>query len=496
MARLDTEGMTTQEAVAAILQSPFRWLGIWVANRSWAELWMGLPAIGTCFAFLALVMLGVDVPKADLINMYRSLSTASITQGKGAEGFRWLQRASQLAPQDDQTTFLLARSMLDQGDYPLGVGLIRRLAPRTGSGYPEAHFWLAIQILDSPEAAAGTKVKELQHHLTEATRDSRLRAEATAYLGDIAMRTGQRIEATRYYTDAVASNTYWSMKLIPALISLGRKDEAQEAAETAREFFRGVVLKDPENSEARIEWSRYAMALGDYAEAELALRSGQGIIPGIEIDQALSGLYVNRFKDLFATRGTTTAAADEADFRTGLEYLGEALRLDPNNTDALSRLPALAEASPELRRAIKADLERSLQQQEATAIVHFGIGVIESLDGDAESAKFHFELASAQGLQTAQLMNNLAWAIAHAETPRFDAALELANKGLALQPDRVEILDTRAHILAKMGRHQEAISDLERAIPQLAHPDTSRILLGRCYEAVAARAKTIGTPED
>ena len=106
----------------------------------------------------------------------------------------------------------------------------------------------------------------------------------------------------------------------------------------------------------------------------------------------------------------------------------------------------------------------------------------------SHAAKLHFELASAQGLQTAQLMNNLAWSIAYSDTPTLDTALELANKALEMQPNRGEILDTRGHIFAKMGRYKEAIADLELAIPQLARPDRARRLLQECYSNLSSQA--------
>jgi tetratricopeptide (TPR) repeat protein len=269
---------------------------------------------------------------------------------------------------------------------------------------------------------------------------------------------------------------------------MGKKDEAFAAAEEAREFFRGITEADPKNTEARIEWSRYAIAIGKFGEAEAALRAGQKLMPGEEIDKALSMLFVNRFDQKVPATANREIASSQDDFEEGLQYLEEALRLDPDNAAALSRLPALAELSPGLRSEVKQRLQRALDKQQATSIVHFGIGVIESLDGNPDAAKLHFEVASAQGLQTAQLMNNLAWSIAYSEMPRLETALELVNRALVMQPGRPEILDTRGHIFAKMGRHTEAIADLERALPNLAQPDASRKLLRDCYEAVTGKA--------
>jgi tetratricopeptide (TPR) repeat protein len=383
--------------------------------------------------------------------------------------------------------FWLAKSMIDQGDYALGVDLIQRIAPPNAAGYSEAHLWSALRIIESPDDPKNSRHQELRHHLTEAAKAPLLVGEASVLLGDLAMRTGHLEEAVAYYTEARRADIYWTEKLVPALLSLGQKKEARAAADEAREHFRKVVLADANDTQARIQWSRYATAIGDYAEAENALRAGQQLTPGPELDKALSALFVNRFDNKYQSGGDAQEpTTDQPDFATGLKFLEEALRLDPNNAAALTRLPFIAQASAEHRNDVKTKLEGALQNQQASSIVHFGLGVIESLDGNPDAAKLHFELASAQGLQTAQLMNNLAWSIAYSDTPTLDTALELANKALELQPNRAEILDTRGHILAKMGRHKEAIADLERAIPQLPQPDRSRTLLQECYGKLSA----------
>lgn len=478
------EELTFVESALAILQTPFRWLGIWATSRIWQPLLFGLPAIVIAVAFATVLTIGYVLPKSELAKVYKRLASDAINKGNSDEGFRWLQRVSQLTPEDGQSMFWLARSMIEQGDYALGVDLIQRLAPPNASGYPEAHFWSALRILESPADPENSRLPELRHHLTEAAKDPRLVGEASALLGDLAMRTGHPEEAIAHYTEARRTDMRWSSKLVPALLSIGQKKEARTVADEAREHFRKIVLADANNAQARIQWARYATAIGDYAEAEIALRAGQQLTPSPEIDQALSALFVNRFDNKYQNDvgdDPTKPATDNPDFATGLQYLEEALRLDPNNSAALTRLPYLAEASSELRKDVKTRLETALQNQQASSIVHFGLGVIESLDGNPDAAKLHFELASAQGLQTAQLMNNLAWSIAYSEMPPLETALELANKALEMQPNRAEILDTRGHILAKMGKYKEAIADLERAIPQLSQPGRSRALLQECY---------------
>jgi tetratricopeptide (TPR) repeat protein len=62
-------------------------------------------------------------------------------------------------------------------------------------------------------------------------------------------------------------------------------------------------------------------------------------------------------------------------------------------------------------------------------------------------------------------LNDLAW-ILQEHDRRYDAALELANKGLALAPEDTHLLDTRGTILSKMpDRLPDARKDYEKIVP-------------------------------
>jgi tetratricopeptide (TPR) repeat protein len=482
------EQLTSSERLRVYMSSPFRWFGIWLINRDWRYLRLGLPAILVCCLGAIPLAMSSSVTKTDLAEMYKQQASDSLRRKENGDAVRWLQRVIQLTPYDEESTFLLGRLMIEQGDYVLGSELIRSLAPADKPGYPDAQFWVAVDLLGKGKVATESSLSALQHHLREARRSPSHAAEASGLLGDLANRTGHPEEAVEYYQEAIQGDRSWTLKLASTFGALGMPEKAKIAAEEAREYFRQVVLADPADTESRIEWSRYALAVGNDVEAENALRAGQKLAPNAAINGELSNLYVQRFDQAYLAKKSDLAAPQEPneDFDPveGLQFLEEALRLNPNNENAISRLPAIAQVSKELRGDVKQKFQASLDKQHATAITHLGIGVIESLDGNADEARLHFELASAQGLQSAQLMNNLAWTIAFSETPQFETALQFANQALALMPGRPEILDTRGTILAKMGRYKEAIVDLEQAIPKHPRPERARETLRQCYEAI------------
>jgi tetratricopeptide (TPR) repeat protein len=67
-----------------------------------------------------------------------------------------------------------------------------------------------------------------------------------------------------------------------------------------------------------------------------------------------------------------------------------------------------------------------------------------------------------------QALNNLAWILQEREQ-QYGTALELANRGLRLAPDNLDLLDTRGTILSNLpGRLSAARSDFEELVRRLS----------------------------
>ncbi len=105
--------------------------------------------------------------------------------------------------------------------------------------------------------------------------------------------------------------------------------------------------------------------------------------------------------------------------------------------------------------------------------------------GNAERAVEKYRELLQQYPNDIQVLNDLAWILQEHEN-RYDEALELANRGLILEPDELHLLDTRGTILANMeDRIDDAMNDYKRLI-ELALPGTRQkakalLELGRIY---------------
>ena len=83
-------------------------------------------------------------------------------------------------------------------------------------------------------------------------------------------------------------------------------------------------------------------------------------------------------------------------------------------------------------------------------------------------------------------LNNLAWLLCE-EQHEYQLALELAEQGLALAPDYLDIMDTRGVAFHRVGQLDKAIADFSVCIER--YPDTSPGLAGSCFHMGRALAQ-------
>jgi len=94
--------------------------------------------------------------------------------------------------------------------------------------------------------------------------------------------------------------------------------------------------------------------------------------------------------------------------------------------------------------------------------------------GNVERAKKVYQELLKQYPNDIRILNDFAW-ILQEQDHQYDAALELANKGLSLSPKDLHLLDTRGTILLNMpNRLADARTDFERLV-ELSPADSPRL---------------------
>ena len=161
-----------------------------------------------------------------------------------------------------------------------------------------------------------------------------------------------------------------------------------------------------------------------------------------------------------------------------------ALEYNPNNGLALNRLMGYANANVKGGNGSLRDvLESVIADGKEPALAHLAMGNLYWLENEKELAVRHFNRALRIRDDMAVVMNNLAWLMAHSEeNPRFELAMELVEKAIALRPNSPNFKDTRGTIYFLQEDWENALTDLEEALESIPNKRPLWRKLATIYE--------------
>ena len=170
-----------------------------------------------------------------------------------------------------------------------------------------------------------------------------------------------------------------------------------------------------------------------------------------------------------------------------LELLQKGIQVSPESQDIIMAFLTDCEeleTTPEERRHL---VERVLGDGGiATSFLHYYLGVQDWKAGRRDAARSHFELACSLNPGFKIISNNLAMAIAAvSERPDdLEKALAIMDDLVSEEPENVHFLDTRGHVLAKLGRLKDAIRDFELALPKAPVKVSTHAKLAELYQQI------------
>jgi tetratricopeptide (TPR) repeat protein len=137
----------------------------------------------------------------------------------------------------------------------------------------------------------------------------------------------------------------------------------------------------------------------------------------------------------------------------------------PNNTAATVRIAdVLASAKNDQANKTAEDLYRQAIERDSNfSEGYLKLGTLLQMKGrPAEAAKMYQRLLEISPEHTIAI-NNLAWILCE-EQKQYNEALTLAERGLILQPDYVDLIDTRGMAYYRLGRMDKAVEDFRRCV--------------------------------
>lgn len=138
----------------------------------------------------------------------------------------------------------------------------------------------------------------------------------------------------------------------------------------------------------------------------------------------------------------------------------DGLKAVPDSTELATRLHTALVATKQ-----EADAKRHaddwLRRRPTDAAFHFYLGDAALARRDLPGAESHYREVLKQQPENALALNNVAWLMATSKTP---GAVAMAEKAVAILPDRPVILDTLALALASEGQVPKAVETMRQAV--------------------------------
>jgi tetratricopeptide (TPR) repeat protein len=460
-------------------------LAEWWRRRIVRYLLQGLPAL---LATIGIILFGALVYAQDrnlLATDYLrqgalSLQDAAKRMNKGEEAPGQLAMAEMcfqrllVLQNKDQNRYLLAQVLEVKKQREAMIELLRTLAPPDKTGYPQAHLnmatlYLSQQIPPPPGSNPGRAAENHLRRASLAKQPAWVAPQAHFVLAELYKRWNMPKEAEAELDKAAAAVPEWRGYQAEWFMRNGKPDQAKLYADMAVQVFRPRVEANPDNHSDRMSYAEALVLKGDYSQAVEVLRLGATLT---QENERLHAAYAVKTSAAYVAWYRAKAADPQTTAAEKLDLLEKALTWYPANEPVYPLLLQMArQPGPEAEKARRMVVERTLTEPPSW-MAHLYLGMEAWSADNVNDARHHWEKAFSISKGAPLVANNLAWVIANYppgnEDPArglamIDAAIkQLATDGL---PPAPPFHGTRGHILAKLGRHEEALPELEKSIP-------------------------------
>jgi predicted Zn-dependent protease len=285
---------------------------------------------------------------------------------------------------------------------------------------------------------------------------------------------GQWEDARKQLAGIVSDRPEAALHLALAQRGLGDDSAARAWAQRAARHFEAKVSKATTNDPAaRANWADALVLLNDFRAAADVLEVGWKRNRDPNCRAALARVCFGW--------ATTLSRDQPGQVAERLQVLQRGLEAAPESLDLLRELALLSGAAGEAGEAARAKVNEMLADDKYAPMLHFCLGGVAWQRGDLAQARTHYEAALRGQPAPAEVANNLAAVLATGPQPDLDRALKLVQPLVERQPGNPFFRDTRGQILQRQGRAEEALLDLEFALPQLPDPRLTHGALAKVY---------------
>jgi tetratricopeptide (TPR) repeat protein len=366
--------------------------------------------------------------------------------------------------------------------------LMNGLAPSNRRGYGRAHLWQFEQLYRLQPGPDGKPVPptlaayvEAERHLLHALEypDESVKMSANFGLARL-YRDANRIEdAKRHMAEVAAVFPEYRLVLAQWAKIQNDNESAMGHAKAAEGAFRKRLNASQDDHEARLNLIDCFLIQTKYQEAQDLISNGATLSSNQE---QLIQMYRRKQTWLLLVWSDAKEKDPRSTFDERLTMLDQAMAIDPNNPELFQRLLKLTkEKTPEAEKARELFRKHKLSKGSDSPMAELFLGLDAWQQDNAAEARFHWEKAFKLSSGAPLIANNLAWVLAFYPPVDLPRALDMVNAAVDKAPNEPRFRGTRGQILAKMGRHQDALPDLQEAIKAYPKdPNLFKVLSETC----------------
>ena len=363
----------------------------------------------------------------------------------------------------DSTKFWHAKKLIKAGMVDNGMEIVNDLASPHEAGYIGAHIYLGEKLFnewnEDRELVDGLELarKHFEWVESKAVDGNHYKSVAQRYIPLIMFEQNDFEEASKRFQQISNIVPGVVPKLAQYLLDNGETELAK------RHMDRGLTALDRSAeinpNDIRIWQLKYQIleVTEDYKRIMEELNVGYQLA---NLEYTKQGILQLQSRALHEFSNNFEKLDDEDSVRRKFSLVIKSLTRNPRNTGALNDLISLLAYPPNDK--IRNWVEDEARTQGEPAIGQLILGLLDTLQNKVGTGRMYLRLAATSDHKAATLLNFFCDAMAAKESQLGDA-LQLANIAIATWSGPPELFKTRAEILLKLDRAEEALVDLEYA---------------------------------
>jgi tetratricopeptide (TPR) repeat protein len=374
--------------------------------------------------------------------------------------------------EEEQRLRKQAETLLDQSKKGLSEArtLMQSIAPVDRAGYAQAHLWMFDDLYrmqagpdGKPVAPSPQTILECERRLLHAleSRDDDAKMRAHFGLARLYRDTNRVADAKKHLIIVAEKHPEYRLILAQWAKAEKAKDEVMVGhAQAALARFSERLKQNADDHEARFGCVSCLILLADLGQAERLVNEGAVLATTPELTRA----YARKLVEIMVASFDAKEKDPKSSAIERFEIVEMAIKLDPDNPDIFNRMLRLMK-DKSIAEKVRERLKKLSESGNTAWLGNLFLGIEAYQESKFEAARNYWEKAMKQSDGTPLVANNLAYLLAFHEPVDLPRALELASDAVKRVPSENRYRGTYGHILAKLGRNNEALPELERSIP-------------------------------